>query len=166
MELELRPQLVIKRIYTHIEIHSPEGGAVLESVWVRAKAGTTEALLLPERITRLAGQVEETDDGFLTETTQLAWSGDTYWWGGGGRNTSWTAVPKSRASEQTLRLPCWQLHLLQDWAVTPGLLLLSSFKPRRRNHLVKGAGRDRGRWWVRPLRIKVMRSGLLRFQKT
>lgn len=37
MELELRPQLVIKKIYTHIEIHSPEGGAVLESVWVESK---------------------------------------------------------------------------------------------------------------------------------
>lgn len=37
MELELKPQLMIKKIYTHIEIHSPEGGAVLESVWVEIK---------------------------------------------------------------------------------------------------------------------------------
>lgn len=85
---------------------SPEGGAVLENMWVEIKGKGNRSPIVVGAYYRVPDQGEEADDGFLTETTQLAWRQDTYRWGG---TTSWTAAKsppsaESRSSEQTL---CW-----------------------------------------------------------
>lgn len=43
----MKHQLIIKKIYTYIEIHSPEGEAVLAIMWVESKGkGNRRAIVV------------------------------------------------------------------------------------------------------------------------
>ena len=80
-----------------MEIHSPGGGAVLETMWVEIKGKGSRSHIVVGAHYRLPDQMGETDDGLLTETTQLAWSPDTFQWGAvGSHSTSWTAARSRR----------------------------------------------------------------------
>lgn len=53
-------------------MHSVQGGVALETMWVEIKGKGNRSHIVGGAYYRLPNQMGDTDDGFLTETTQGA----------------------------------------------------------------------------------------------
>ena len=92
-----------------MEIHSPEGGAVLETMWVEIKGEGNRSHIVVGACYRLPDQMGVTDERFLTDHTTGLESRHLLMAGEGSARTSWTAAQSHHQleaeSEQTLDLP-------------------------------------------------------------